>query len=210
MTTRQVNGNRAVYAEKNGTNTWQIVIMAGAVMLTLASQFWTLANPRDDIRTTRLDLQASIDRQEKDLQGLIDKNQKRLEELTHQVDDHFSIIERRLQTDVVTIREHEEFVKREDARLNQLEQATAKIQDNVVTRAEHQTHWGEADQKFTNLGNRIDGLANQLISASSLGDQLKALQNQIDQLRVAQSGVHANVTLGPSTTLVPAPAASHN
>jgi chromosome segregation ATPase len=165
MTARQsTSGNRTV-VERNGTNTWQLIIMGVAVLLSLLSQFWTLANPRDDIRTTRIDLQQAMDRQEKELRDLIDKGQKRLEELTRQNDEHFAVMERRLQTDVVSLREHEEFVKREDARISALEQIAAKLQDNLVTRAEHQTHWSETDQKFANLNSRLEQLSSQIVSA---------------------------------------------
>jgi hypothetical protein len=195
------NGNRAV-AEKNGTNTWQIVIMAGAVILTLISQFWSLANPREDIKTVRSDLQISIDRQEKDLHDLIEKDQRQVDMLTKsmdervqarakETDEQIQAIQHYLQTDVVGLREHVEFVKRQDMRLALLEQITAKHQDSIVTRAEHQGHWADIDQKFTVLNGRLDALINQFTGTFTVGDQLKNLQKEIDDLRILQTGMHA-------------------
>jgi hypothetical protein len=195
------NGNRVV-AEKNGTNTWQIVIMAGAVMLTLGSQFWSLANPRDDIRTVRTDLQLSIDRQEKDLHDLIEKDQRQVDMLTKamdervqartkETDEQIQAIQQRIQAEVVGRREHEEFVKRQDMRLALLEQITAKHQDSIVTRAEHQGHWADIEQKFILLNGRLDALVNQFTGTFTIGDQLKNLQKEIDDLRILQTGMHA-------------------
>jgi DNA repair exonuclease SbcCD ATPase subunit len=205
MTARQIaNGNRAV-VEKNGTNTWQIVIMGGAVVLTLASQFWTLANPRDDIRTTRTDLQQSIDRQEKDLRDLINKNAQLLEELEKATTIRFDTLERRVQTDVVGMREYEEFAKREDARIATIEVYLAKLQDSLVSRAEHQQHWNEADQRYNALSSRLDQLNTQFNGTFTIGDQLKALQKQIDDLRGVLTGVHASVSIPSGVNLGPTP-----
>jgi DNA repair exonuclease SbcCD ATPase subunit len=198
--TKTYDAGRPPMAEgKNGTSTWQIVIMAGAVMLTLASQFWTLANPRDDIRTVRVDNQQAMDRLEKELTQLITKNEKRIDEVQHQLETAVETINKHLEKSVVGRMEHEEFVHREDARLNTLENQSAKMQDNLVTRAEHQTHWNESDQKFTVLNNRLDQLIQAFTGTFTIGDQLKNLQKEIDDLRVATSGVHS--TLVPTTPI---------
>lgn len=59
------------------------------------------------------------------------------------------------------------------------------IQNDMVTRSEHKTHWDEIAERQTALSNRLNELQHEFGSNFTMGDQLKSLQKQIDDMRMA-------------------------
>ena len=203
-----------------GSNTWTVVLMAAAVILSLAGSFWTVANPRDDIKQVRVDfqellkstdahLQAEIRQIKDDLAKEIQKNETEVSDDRRLLRDSISDVLKA----TVTIREYEEFKNREVIRqtedehqLHELETRSVtqhehedlkyrveQLQSHYVPREEHIEHWNQTTDRLTGLANTINELRRDFSGSFTVTDALKQVQKEIDDLRV-QHASQASVT----------------
>jgi hypothetical protein len=101
----------------------------------------------------------------------------------------------------LAIREHDEFKFRIDQRLKDVVDGQIsliisdiiKLKDQQVTRAEHIQHWNESAERFNALTARLNELQKDFNGSYNLGDQIKNLQKQLDDLRLSNAVGH----LGP-------------
>jgi chromosome segregation ATPase len=164
---RKVAGN-------NGTNTWQVALMAGALILSVGTGLLTLLNPRDDIKQVKQDLASEIT-----------KNEREIEQMRNMLRDTAADI---LKADV-PIREHEEFKLRLDQRAMALDDAIKTLRTDQVTRSEHQQHWAEIDARINSLRDGLNELRHDYSANFTVGDALKRLQTEIDNLRTPSPAI---------------------
>ena len=70
-----------------------------------------------------------------------------------------------------------------DKRLDALHDTLAQLQAGMIPRTEHEQHWVTQEAKNHELSDRIVELRRDFGNTYSIGDQLKTLQKQIDDLR---------------------------
>jgi len=90
-----------------------------------------------------------------------------------------------------------EYQKRIDGALSQqesdrireatrIEGEVKTMRADLVSRSEHMTHWENTEMAQRRLSDRIEAVQKEISGAYSIGDQLKNLQTQIEQLRERQ------------------------
>ena len=100
--------------------------------------------------------------------------------------------------DRVTLEAHNEFVRRTDQSIeqirDQIKQLTpreelqvrwdilTKLSNEIVPRGENAEHWLSIANQIAEENRQIDSMRNQLGSAYTLADEVRRLQQQIDQL----------------------------
>lgn len=97
----------------------------------------------------------------------------------------------------LSLREHDEFKLRIDQRLKDvsdglighLNDDVNKLKEGQVSRAEHIQHWNESAERFIALTTRLNELQKDFNGSYNIGDQIKNLQKQLDDIRF-------NTTLG--------------
>lgn len=137
----------------NGANSTQIVPWV-AVAMSLGAAFWTVANPRDDIKQLKQDEQYSI------------------QELRKEVAASFE-----------TLAQHNEYSKRIDGVDQSLSMRTAALEAGLVPRSEHAQHWSEENEKINELRNSLQELRNQWIGTWNVGKQLDSIEKELSELR---------------------------
>jgi hypothetical protein len=214
----------------NGQSSWTIVIMAGTVVLTLIGQFWTLANPRDDLKQIKTDLKDAdyhlLDELKTlriDLNKEIEKNENELTEVRKLFRDSISDLLKA----TVTLREYEEFKSHEA--LNEAEEKSKilaletkaissqehadlksrvdALQAHYVPREEHIEHWNQANERLKSITDSINDLRRDYSGTFTVTDVLKQLQKEIDEVRTQNQSIKATITQ-PITTVPLAPALS--
>src|SRR5262249_3890983 len=125
-----------------------------AVILSLFSAFWSVANPRDDIKALKNEFQGQIS------------------ELRHDAG-----------TAYLTIAEFREYMIRKDKDTDRTEVALRSIQSEVVPRPEHQQHWNEQADRIAGLRDQLSDLRKEVQGSWNIGKQLDSLQKQIDERR---------------------------
>jgi hypothetical protein len=99
----------------------------------------------------------------------------------------------------LTINEHSEFKYRLDRELSDIRDKAkdlpprlelqphwaelTRLQSDIVPRGEHLEHWRSVDQQFVELRREIDAVRSQVGNTYTLGDEIKRLQHDMDQLR---------------------------
>lgn len=100
-----------------------------------------------------------------------------------------------LDGDTIKIREHNEFKSRIDSErqiikddvrrnLERLEAMVNKLATDQVSRAEHNQHWEWIAERINAVNARMNDIGKEYSSSYTLGDQLKSLQKQLDDLRM--------------------------
>jgi predicted RNase H-like nuclease (RuvC/YqgF family) len=90
----------------------------------------------------------------------------------------------KIEKNYVSLREFEQFKTDIVAKLDALSTEVEKIRDSEVTRSEHQEHWSDTDQRIEALAKRVDQMETEYQMVYGPNDALKAMQKQIDDLRV--------------------------
>lgn len=92
--------------------------------------------------------------------------------------------------DKLTKEEHSEFKLRVDktidglqAEISSLKSEAAYLRDNQVTRQEHVTHWDQIKENFATMSGQIDSLRKDFGGQYTVGEEIKQLQGQINDLR---------------------------
>jgi hypothetical protein len=212
MTTNEERKSVGDSSGRNGvSNTWVIVIMAVTVLLTLSQFFWSLASPRDDIKQIRGDMEVNINRVQTNLTTEISKNEKEIETINRTLDDMRSLGRNALESlrkETISVREHDEFAKREDTRFeeNQKRNDTQfaeiilqvhKLEDGIVSRPEHIQHWNETDERFRAVTTALNELRKDTLGTYTVGDQLKQMQHEIDEIHASMTGTTVHLNSSP-------------
>jgi hypothetical protein len=99
----------------------------------------------------------------------------------------------------LTINEHSEFKYRLDRELSDIRDKLkdfpprlevqphwaelTRLLSDIVPRGEHLEHWRSVDQRFVELRREIDAVRSQVGNTYTLGDEIKRLQHDMEQLR---------------------------
>ena len=144
-------------------------------VLAIGIGIWQIIDPRVNVAELKTEIRASIGR----IEDRIERN-------------HEESLKGReaLRKDTVTQAEHLEFKAREDARLGAIESFVTRLQEGQVTRAEHNQHWHDIEERINGVRNEVQEIRNKFDATYNSGDALKSLQKQIDDLR----GVHVSTT----------------
>lgn len=94
----------------------------------------------------------------------------------------------RVETGAVLVAEYREYHARLDASITHLEADLNKLRESQVTRGEHMQKWASDEAVISNMQRQIDDLKKELGSSFSLGDKIKELQTQVDDLRRPREG----------------------
>ena len=137
-----------------------------AVGVSVISAFWTVANPRDDIKSLKAD------------------NEYRITELRREVQGNY-----------LTIAEHKEFVKGMEKTNDRLDMTIRTLQADQVPRSEHKQHWDEQADKVNALRDQLIALAHDFAGGWNIGKQLDLIQREIDELRNNEQPVQSHVTV---------------
>src|ERR1043166_1365737 len=93
----------------------------------------------------------------------------------------------------LAVREHLEFKTRVDEHITAVKEEAKKnsldiayLRDNQVTRAEHVTHWEQIKGDISNVRSDVDVLRRDVGGQYTIGEKIKDLQAQIEQLRGIQ------------------------
>jgi predicted RNase H-like nuclease (RuvC/YqgF family) len=198
------NGNgRQSSVVVNNVAAWLGITIA--VLTSIGTAFWTVANPRDDIKLVRDEIHQSEDRQRSDFGAIIHRLDEEVRDRDSSVriyvDKNFDRIDKELLTRE-TLREHETFVKSVDNLFMNLRSELDKVRADQVSRSEHIEHWREIDAQISNLRASITSLRDDYTKTYSAGDQIKNLQDQITELRkTITMGVTGHImdVTGPTT-----------
>jgi predicted RNase H-like nuclease (RuvC/YqgF family) len=92
--------------------------------------------------------------------------------------------------DKLTKEEHVEFKLRVDktieglqTEISSLRAEVSYLRDNQVTRQEHVTHWDQIKENFFTMSGQIDSLRKDFGGQYTVGEEIKQLQGQINDLR---------------------------
>jgi len=151
-------------AYTNGKAASSNIISYFAIGVSIVVAFWSVANPRDDIKSLRLEAQEQQRQLKGDLQAEINSIVK---------DTKF----------VLSKDEHREFVLRMDRDISRLEFQVNDIRNKQVSREEHTQHWNEIDDKHNSLRQQVYDLRKDFVGTYTVGDQIKNIQKQIDDMR---------------------------
>lgn len=149
-----------------------------SIVIALGAGFWAVANPRDDIKSERIDRIDGLRQQRMD----IDSELKR----------------------VITRDQYNEFVLREDREISRVQSTLDEMRKGLVSREEHVQHWKEIDDKHDSLRQQVYELRRDFTGSYNIGDQLKSIQKQIDDIRLRRDTV-TTMTPGAVTTVRPSP-----
>lgn len=128
-----------------------------AVLIAAAGFVWSIANPRDDIKQTRLELRDEFKDALNQAKVSIHEKLPRLE--------------------------HEEFSRRVDRDNLVVRDEINRIRTDLVGRSEHILHWADTDDRIKNVRELIVDLRKDFVTISPPGDQFKNIQDQIKSLR---------------------------
>lgn len=148
---------------KNGTTALNIVPWV-AVVLSLGSAFWAVANPRDDIKTLKAEMR-------EDLRHSEELAEKQIEMLKHALADR------------ETLAQHIEFANRMLDQANTFKEDIRSIRSDLVPRTEHQQHWNEVNDRISTVRDSINDVRKDLVSIAPPADRFKSMEAQITALQ---------------------------
>jgi hypothetical protein len=140
------------------------VISYFAIGVSIVVAFWSVANPRDDIKSMRIEAQEQLRQVKGDFQADLNNITKDMKLL-------------------LTKDEHREFVLRTDKDIARIDAQTNDLRNRQVSREEHIQHWGEIDDKHNSLRQQVYELRKDFVGTYTVGDQIKNIQKQIDDIR---------------------------
>jgi len=170
-------------SNSNGSKSTVAWGAAAAVVVALISLFWSVANPRDDIKQ----VEARFDAQQTQLENRI---QATIREIQQQINA-------RLTTAV-----HEEFARRVDKHIDAIDSEIKDLQNSRIIRQEYQKDLGVVDQRMIAQRETVRNLQQQFAGSYNVGKQLDNLQ---DQIRLLQQRLDTSrqVTASPPAAIVP-------
>lgn len=165
MAARSTNG----YSSNGINNYMPLAGILLSLFISLGSAFWTVANPRDDIKSIKAD------------------SEYRLENLRREV-----------QANYMTIAEYREYRDRKDKDTERLDRSIQTIQSDLVSRSEHKQHWDEQNDKVNALRDQLIQLQKDFGGSWNIGKQLDLIQREIDEMRTAGGLPPARRTATPT------------
>lgn len=153
-----------------------------AVVISIAAGFWAVANPRDDIKSERIERLEGIHQAKTDIEALL-----------HRIDEEILRVKGFASDKLLSKDEHREFVRRADKSLDTLKGEIDRIRGDQVTRSEHQQHWAETAARIDGVRDLNVQLRKETFDAIAtlqkdvggqftVGDQIKSLTAQIADL----------------------------
>lgn len=106
---------------------------------------------------------------------------------------------RQLEVEKLSIREHDEFKARIDQEMLLMQKAMEHILIESPGRKEDEAHWQNQTDRITALTDRLNELQKLVSGSYNIGDQVKNLQKQIDDLR-SKPSASIQVTPTPQTS----------
>lgn len=82
-----------------------------------------------------------------------------------------------------TVAERGKEVYRLDQDIRRIDARLLHLEDGIVTRGEHREKWASIDAANTSVQRQIDEMRKELGSSYTLGDKIKELQRQLDDIR---------------------------
>lgn len=159
----------------NGSGKGLQYVMPGiAIAMSLAAAFWTIANPRDDIKQEHAAIEALRATFKTDLDAM------RI----------------RFEDKYLPLSVHTEYSARIDKDTLRLEQLYIGLRGEVVPRAEHMQHWVEADKSVSYLRENVVELRKDISGSYNIGKQLDNLQ---DQIKAMQGKIDARAAWAPKS-----------
>lgn len=158
----------------------------GAVVLSILAAFGSLAKTNVDAGIANLG--ADIGRLEKTQEKLSDTTVTR-SELNFRIGENHDQIQRKV--DIAALAEigkriderHDNFVAEARRMVDGLTVDLRTLSGNLVSRDENKAHWSEIDERMLGMSNRINDIQKEYGASFTVGDQLKNLQAQLDQMR---------------------------
>lgn len=168
----QRNGRTVANGNGNGYVGSQVVPWV-AVFITFIGIGWNVINPRDDMKQERVDRAEAIRQLRMDIESELKAMVSR---------DMYGA-----------------YLIANDKQVDLLRSGVIEMRRGMVSREEHIQHWKEIDDKNANNREQIMELRRDFTGTYSIGDQLKNLQKQVDDLR------SRSPTMAPrgSTVVVP-------
>ena len=149
-------------ANGNGNgNGYDKFLPVASIALALIGLFWSVANPRDDIKQIKQELQAALDQVNREKQAQIDQ----------------------LNRDKLSLAEHHEYAMRKDRDTDRIDGEMTLLRAGLVPRDEHEQHWKEQTDRFNALREQVTALTKEVNGSWDVGKQLETLQREIDALR---------------------------
>jgi DNA repair exonuclease SbcCD ATPase subunit len=175
-------------------NQWHIVLMAMGIILSIMisalNGFWSLANPREDIKAIEQRWSTALYNTEQRLGSEIVeiKNFKwtmapgiDLDRLREDFKDA-----KNDQKSLLTRDEHKEYVLRKDKDTDYLASQIKDIRGDLISRPEHLQHWKEVDDRISAIRGQLSDLAKDYASkdvvkqsTSELNERMTALSNRL-------------------------------
>lgn len=152
----------------------QAVLPWIAVALSVGAAFWSIANPRDDIKQEHAAIEALRATFKTDIDAL------RI----------------RFEDKYLPLSVHAEYSARIDKDTQRLEQLYVLLRADVVPRTEHTQHWAEADKSVSYLRDNVVELRKDISGSYNIGKQLDNLQ---DQIKAMQGKIDARAAWAPKT-----------
>ncbi len=187
-------GNKRVSENGNGNGKGSSQYVPWvAVIISIAAGFWSVANPRDDIKQERAERLEGIRLAKTDMEVLL-----------RRIDDEILRNAKFSSEKYLTKEEHLEFKTGIKEAASSLRDELNRMRGDQVTRSEHQQHWAETAARIDGVRelnvqlrketfDSISALAKETGGQYTVGDQIKNLQDQLkllngrlDQLRMRQ------------------------